>query len=457
MINGQLKYFRLRELDAGLKSLRLLVRTQLWAQVLTGLLAGIAVGLLLSPDGAALVDAGYALAVADWVRLPGGIFLALVQMVVIPLVISSVALGIGGASDPDFLRRVGLRVFPFFIVTTAVAVTLGAVLALAISPGDFVDREALAMSPLERATVAPVGEDVPVPERIISLIPTNIFQAVLDQSMLHLVIYAIILGVALVSLPRTRVATLLDWLQAVQDISMKVVSWAMMLAPYAVFGLLCSITIRTGLDSLIGVSVYVGTVLLGLLLMIIFFALTAAVFGRLSPWRFLSRIRTVQLLAFSTSSSAAVMPLSMQVAERDLGVRMAISKFVIPLGATVNMAGTALYQVVATLFLTQVFQVELGTGALILLMVTVIGASVGAPSTPGVGIVILATLLENVGVPGSGIALILGVDRILDMSRTSVNVTGDLAACVVMNRWLADVDAGPASEENSPPAERPEE
>jgi Na+/H+-dicarboxylate symporter len=238
---------------------------------------------------------------------------------------------------------------------------------------------------------------------------------------------------------------------------MKVVSWALMLAPYAVFGLLCSITVRTGLDALIGVSVYVATVLTGLVGMVLVFALLASLFGRISPWRFLARIRTVMLLAFSTSSSAAVMPLSMQVAERDLGIRPAISNFVIPLGATVNMAGTALYQVVATIFLTQVFQVELGATALILLMVTVIGASVGAPSTPGVGIVILATLLQNLGVPTAGLALIMGVDRILDMSRTTVNVTGDLAACTVMNRWLADVDAEPASAENTNPAESAKE
>jgi Na+/H+-dicarboxylate symporter len=152
----------------------------------------------------------------------------------------------------------------------------------------------------------------------------------------------------------------------------------------------------------------------------------------------LTDIREVQLLAFSTSSSAAVMPISMQTAERKLGTSQALAQFIIPLGATVNMAGTAIYQVIAAVFLTQVFGVELSTSDMVLLAATTIGASIGSPSTPGVGIVILATILTSIGVPASGIALILGVDRILDMARTSINVTGDLAACIVMQRWIGE-------------------
>jgi proton glutamate symport protein len=445
-----IKYLGWQEMNSGLRALSLLVRTQLWAQVLTGMALGIAVGLLLSPDGAALVSEKVALTVAEWVRVPGGLFLALIQMVVIPLVVSSVALGIGASDNPVFLRRLGLRVFPFFLLTTLVAVLIGLGLALWVEPGNHVDRSNLPLASGAATDSVRVMEQGSVAEQLVALIPTNIFQAALEQSMLHLVIYAIITGIALASLSRSRVAPLLDWLQAIQDVSMKVVSWAMMLAPWAVFGLLCDITLRTGLDTLLGVSVYVLTVMAGLLAMLLMFAVIAALgSGRTTPWRFLANVRAVQLLAFSTSSSAAVMPLSLQVARERLAVQPAVSDFVIPLGATVNMAGTALYQVVATVFLAQVFQVEMGATALILLMVTVIGASVGAPSTPGVGIVILATLLENAGIPASGIALVLGVDRILDMSRTTVNVTGDLAACVVMNRWLGEVDAGSADAQNS--------
>jgi Na+/H+-dicarboxylate symporter len=158
--------------------------------------------------------------------------------------------------------------------------------------------------------------------------------------------------------------------------------------------------------------------------------------GRVNPWHFLEAIREVQLLAFSTSSSAAVMPLSMKTAEQRLKIKPAIAKFIVPLGATVNMDGTALYQVVAAIFLSQVYGIDLTTGQIILLTMTTVGASIGSPSTPGVGIVILATILQDIGVPASGIALIIGVDRILDMCRTAINVSGDLTACTVMNRWL---------------------
>lgn len=217
---------------------------------------------------------------------------------------------------------------------------------------------------------------------------------------------------------------------------MTVVRWAMYLAPLAVFGLLAQITIRIGFEALLGMAVYVGTVLFGLVLMVIVYLAIITLIVRFNPWRFLTAVREVQLLAFSTSSSAAVMPLSMQTAEDKLGVRPSISQFLIPLGASINMDGTALYQAAATVFLAQVYNVELGIPALLLILVTTVGASIGSPATPGVGIVILAMVLNAVGIPASGVALIIGVDRILDMSRTAVNVTGDLTACLVMDRWV---------------------
>tara|TARA_B100001564_G_scaffold340755_1_gene334718 strand:- start:668 stop:1144 length:477 start_codon:yes stop_codon:yes gene_type:complete len=156
---------------------------------------------------------------------------------------------------------------------------------------------------------------------------------------------------------------------------------------------------------------------------------------------FLSKIKGLQLLAFSTSSSAAVMPLSIKTAEEGLGINPSTTNFIIPLGATINMDGTALYQVVAAIFLTQVFGIDLSSGELLLLIATTIGASIGSPSTPGVGIVVLATILTNIGIPAGGIALIIGVDRILDMSRTVINVTGDLTACIVIDKWLFKKDS----------------
>jgi Na+/H+-dicarboxylate symporter len=421
------------------------IRTRLWAQVMIGMVLGVAIGLLLSPSGAGLVAPGVADSLAAWLALPGKVFLALIQMVVVVLVLSSIVIGITSSGDPAFLKRAGWRVMSFFVVTTALGVVVGIALTTALEPGRFVDAELLerTMSAAE-SEEPPIPEAVqavseaPVPERIIGLIPTNPFGAMLDRAMLQIVIMAIFIGIALMAMPAVRAQPLLDLMASVQELSMTIVSWAMLLAPFAVFGLLAQITIKIGFDAILGMSAYVGTVLLGLALLLITYLGIVLVLGRRSPLTFLADVREVQLLAFSTSSSAAVMPLSMQAAEEKLGTSQALSQFVIPLGATVNMAGTAIYQVIAAVFLTQVFGVELSLSDLFLLAATTVGASIGSPSTPGVGIVILATILAGIGVPASGIALIIGVDRILDMSRTSINVTGDLAACVVMERWIGE-------------------
>ena len=217
---------------------------------------------------------------------------------------------------------------------------------------------------------------------------------------------------------------------------MTVVGWAMRLAPLAVFGLMAQLTTKIGLNAILGMGVYVGTVLLALLLLVCLYLLLIFLLAREQPLQFLNKTRDVLLLAFSTSSSAAVMPLSIKTVEEKLNVHPSVSQFVIPLGATINMNGTALYQGVATMFLAQVFGVDLGISALLLVIVTAVGASIGSPGTPGVGIIILAMVLETAGIPAAGIVLIMGVDRILDMSRTAVNVLGDIVAAKLMNKWM---------------------
>ena len=243
-------------------------------------------------------------------------------------------------------------------------------------------------------------------------------------------------GIAILSLGPKRTAPLLELLQLVQDVAMTIVSWAMRLAPFAVFGLIADFVMQAGLSALIGLGAYMATVVLGLICLLGVYVLIVWVVVKQSPMAFLSKILDAQLLAFSTSSSAATMPLSLRVAETRLNVPKPLAGFVIPLGATVNMDGTALYQVVAALFITGAFGIQLSPPELALLVVTVVGASIGSPSTPGVGIVILASILAGLGVPASGVAVLLGVDRLLDMCRTAVNVTGDLTACVVMDKWL---------------------
>lgn len=420
-------------------SLRVLVRTRLWMQIIVAMVLGLTVGLLLSPEGAALVDEDLSVELASWLKLPGAIFLNMIQMVVIPLVISSIILGLSGSGNVEQLKRVGLRIAPYFIVTTTVAVVIGIVLVQLIQPGDYIDETLLSVATELPGAVQPAPlEPKPLPERIAELIPANLNESMAMRNMLQLVVYAIFTGVAVMLLPERRRDTAVYALGIVQEIALKIVGWAMLFAPLAVFGLLADIAIRVGLTAILGMSVYVGTVILGLLVLLAFYLLIVSLLTPVGPLEFLKRIGGVQLLAFSTSSSAAVMPLSMRVAEDSLGVKPSIAKFIVPLGATVNMDGTALYQVIAAVFLTQVYGIDLTAAQFVGLTVTTVGASIGSPSTPGVGIVILATILAGIGVPPEGIALIIGVDRILDMCRTAVNVTGDLTACLVMDRWLGN-------------------
>jgi proton glutamate symport protein len=418
--------------------LTFLVRTKLWLQIVVGMVLGIVIGLLVSPHGAALVSMPVAELVTGWLVLPGHLFLALIQMIMLPLVVSSIVLGIAGADDLDKLRKMGLRIAPYFLVTTTIAVLIGLGLAILIEPGQYVEPQVLAKALInvDATEVASKLDNLSIRERIVGLIPTNPLSAALDQSMLQIVVFSILTGVALASIDSVRAKPLLDIARAVQELSMKIVSWAMIIVPLAVLGLLAQITMQIGLDALVGMSIYVGTVLIGLLLLFSVYTLIVFTVAGITPSEFLSKIREVQLLAFSTSSSAAVMPLSIKTVVEKFKVQASTADFIIPLGATVNMDGTALYQVIAALFLTQVFGVDLTHGQMLLLVATTIGASIGSPSTPGVGIVILATILANIGVPPSGIALIIGVDRILDMSRTAINVSGDITACIVMDKWL---------------------
>ncbi|MFT5138264.1 MAG: proton glutamate symport protein [Arenicella sp.] len=422
--------------EDGFDAIIRLFRRQLWAQILLALALGIIVGSWISPEGGQALEPATAYSVAEWLKLPGTVFLNLIQMVVIPLVITSIMLGVGGSGDSNTLKDVGLRIAPYFVVTTTIAVTIGITLALLLKPGLYVDITAFDLSSMAVSSSISEATSTSLPERISQLIPTNLTQAQMDQSMLQLVIYSIIMGLALTSVSPSRASVLRQVIEGIQEVSMKVVNWTMLLAPYAVFGLIADISIRVGFDVLLGMSAYVGTVLLGLLLLFIFYMLIVGLIARKNVWQFMRVIRPAQLLAFSTSSSAAVMPLSLQTAIHDLDVDESTARFVIPLGATVNMDGTAIYQVIAAVFLAQVFAIDISMNEIILLAVTTVGASIGSPSTPGVGIVILATVLTSVGIPAEGIALILGVDRILDMCRTSVNVTGDLVAATVMQKWL---------------------
>jgi Na+/H+-dicarboxylate symporter len=433
------RYIHPRSLKYLAGHLDLLVKSKLWAKILAGMAAGIATGVVLGPS-VGLVSPDVAEIVSAWLALPGRLFLAMIQMIVIPLIFSSVIRGLAASEDMAQLRSVGLRVVVFFLITTVLGILIGIGVAGFLKPGSYIDpkmiRQAVDVEiPEGSEEFAGLPGFSEMPARIVGLLPENPLGSLVRTEMLEIVIFSIFIGIALLSMAPKQARPMLELLGSLQEVCMTVVRWAMLIAPLAVFGLLASLTATVGLDVLVGMAVYVGTVLIGLGILLIVYLIIVAAVGY-SPWKFLGKIREVQLLAFSTSSSAAVMPLSIRTADNELGVRPSISQFVIPLGATINMNGTALYQGAATVFVAQVFGVDLSPAALAFVVVTAVSASIGAPAAPGVGIVILATLLDGVGIPATGVALIIGVDRILDMSRTAINVTGDLTACVVMDRWV---------------------
>ncbi len=420
------------------------IDNKLWFKILIGMFLGVLIGIILSPHGLEIVNEKTALAIAPWIKLPGTLFLGLIQMVVIPLVICSIVLGITQSGELEFVKKIGWRIILYFVCTTVIAISIGMALVHTIKPGQYIDpaliqsfqTETLQSNSIEQKTF----EDLTIPDRIVNLIPINIAGDIVKKNLLQIVIASMVFGAALLTLGIQAAKPITDLCEAGQAVCMRIIGWAMVIAPVAVFGLMCDITLKLGLSALITMGVYIATVIIGLLCMIGIYIFIAASITRKSPFWFLNAIKETQLLAFSTSSSAATMPFTLKCAEEKLGVSSKITRFIIPLGATINMDGTAMYQAIAAVFLVQVFGevsgVELSTADLVILMVTTVGASIGTPATPGVGIIVLATILSGIGINPAAIGFILGVDRILDMCRTTVNVTGDLTATLVMQKLL---------------------
>ncbi len=434
------------------KSLKLLtdqlqshVSGRLWLKVLIAMFLGMLTGVLLGP-GTGIVPAQLASLIGDWLALPGQLFLSVIQMIVVPLVFASIILGIASSENLEQLKKIGLSSVIFFVITTTLALVIGITLASIIKPGAAIESELVRQAIGDISQVKNNDVNPPslasLPDKLVNMVPTNPLGAMLNLEMLQIVILAVIFGIALVSMVPKQSAPLLELLGSLQEVCMTIVRWAMMLAPIAVFGLMARVMTKIGFEVLFGMMIYVGTVLLGFVLLFVIYMLIYSLSTKQSPFLFIKKTRELLLLAFSTSSSAAVMPLSIKTAEEAFGVKPSISQFVIPLGATINMNGTALYQGVATIFLAQIFGVDLSLGALSILVLTAVGASIGSPATPGVGIVILSMVMSTVGIPAAGIALIMGVDRILDMSRTSVNVAGDIVAATFLDKIIS-VDVKP--------------
>lgn len=430
-------------LDAEIKSLKSLhqylqnlVEGKLWLKVIIALFAGVGFGLLLSPQNG-WVSQELAKTLGDWLALPGVLFLKLVQMIMIPLIVASIITGII-SNDKDNLKKLGGRVLLYFVMTTVLSVSIGTFLSQVFKPGQYLNQQA--KSEHDKTLLQSNNEELSfgfngIPDAISNLLPENPLASMVSGEMLSIVIFTIIIGIAILSLKDNLLKPVKLLLSAVQEICMTVVKWAMLLVPVAVFGLMSQLTSSVGLKSLSGLGYYSVIVLIGLLILVLFYLLLVRLLGKINPIHFLKKIKDVQLLAFSTTSSAAVMPLSLKTAEEELGVDKTISNFIIPIGVTVNMDGTALYQTITTLFIAQAYGLEMSLLNIVLVVITIIAASIGTPAIPGGGVVILASVLGSVGIPAEGIVIIIGVERLLGMFRTMVNVTGDLTASVVFNRY----------------------
>lgn len=431
----------LRNLKHLSSSLHGLITSQLWAKVLLGMFLGLLAGIVFGP-AAGLVSSDVREVIGAWITLPGNIFLTIIQMIVIPLVLASVIRGIAASGSTEQLKSTGIRLAAFFLITTTIAIVIGIAASSVIKPGTYISEDAFALP--GTLSTEDIEENIEgasltlteLPKMFVSILPENPISAAVEMNMLQIVLFSIIFGLALVSLKPETSKPLLEFLGSLQSVVMQIVSWVMHLAPYAVFGFIAQVTMQTGLSALVGIGMYVATILIALAVLLVFYLLVVYVFGKINPRKFLAAIRQVQLLAFSTNSSVAVMPVTIKTAEEQLNIRPSTAQFVIPIGATVNMNGTALFHGAATLFLTQVYGIEVGIGMLLALIATAIGASIGTPATPGVGIIILSVVLSSVGVPLEGIALIIGVDRVLELFRTAMNVTGDLVAAAVIDRTV---------------------
>ncbi len=419
--------------------LRIWITSRLWAQVIIGMLLGFGLGLALS-ENAGLVPPEMAEAIGIWLALPGQIFLALIAMVLIPLIFSSIVGGLAGTGSGAELRSVGLRLAGFILATTSFAAVIGVILAQWLKPGIGL----AGFSVPAPDTALPLAEDAAgelpleeaqrtLPDMIVNILPANPTASIVQGDMLAIVVLAVLIGISVTQVQPARAAPFLALMESLLSISMNIVKWAMFLAPVAVFGLMAQLVMRMGLETMLGISGYVGTVLLGLAVLLVLYLLIALIFARLTPLRFFTAAGSNLLLAFSTSSSSAVMPVTIQTA-RQLGVPENVANLVIPLGATMNMAGTALYQAVAILFLAQLAGVELTTAQIGVVVGTLVASSIGAPGTPGVSIAILVSVATSMGIPIEGMVIILGVDRLLDMCRTVVNVTGDLVAAMLFRK-----------------------
>ncbi len=402
------------------------MKLSLPGQIAIGMLVGIIIGAVMGES-------------AVVIRPIGELFLRLIRLVVVPLVFASLLVGTATVGDPKKLGRIGGKTMAYYLCTTAIAITIGLAIANLVQPGatlEPADRERLLA---DFATQAEASADTmraapSVIDTLLEIVPTNPVASLANGSMLQIIFFAILFGVALTLIPkRSHRESVLVFFDGISEAMIQIVNIVMRLAPLGVAALIAAAVGQFGLDILRALALYSVCVVAGLIIQVsLVYGTAVRLLGGMSPMRFFRGIRPAQIVGFSTSSSSATLPVTMDCSVNRLGVSEQVSSFVLPLGSTINMDGTALYQGVATVFIAQVYGIEIGLMGQLTIVLMATLASVGAAGVPGVGVITLAMVLEQLGLPLAGIALILGVDRILDMLRTATNVTGDASAAVIV-------------------------
>jgi Na+/H+-dicarboxylate symporter len=409
---------------------------QLHTKMLIGFVVGITAGLAANVFAA---DAAWLDALVTYVADPiGHLFLRLLFMLVIPLVFSALVLGVVEIGDPRSLGRIGVKTLVFVLTITTLAALIGLVVVNIMQPGQGLPpelgQEILAGSAQRAGEIAARREFSGI-DIILNIVPRNPIAAAAGGDLIAVMFFALMFGIAATVIRSPGTTSFVGAVQGVYDICLKLIGWIIQLAPYAVAALLFAITAKLGLDVLRQLAWYVATVVIALSIhFFVVFPLLVKFVGGMSPWQFLKRAEPAILTAFSTSSSSATLPTTLKVAEERLGVPRRVGRFVCTLGATANMNGTALFEGVTVLFLAQFFGVELALGQQLLILVLCMLGAIGAAGVPGGSLPVIAMILAMFGIPPEGIGIILGVDRFLDMCRTTVNVTGDLVGAVVVAR-----------------------
>ncbi|MRX72037.1 cation:dicarboxylase symporter family transporter [Bacillus lacus] len=394
---------------------------QLAKKIIIALILGAVVGIVLNLTAPDLFET-----LNTYLFFPlGRIFLNLINMLVVPIVFFSITLGVAGLADPKKLGRIGLKTILFFLATTAIAITLGLTLASVIQPGNIgsFDTQGAEYEANEAPSIA---------DTLLNIIPTNPIRAMAEGNMLQIIAFSILVGFGISKLGN-KARSLLGVIEQGNSLLMYLVNLVMKFAPYGTFGLIASAIGSQGFDAIQAMFLYMSVVLLALILhAIITYGGAVWLFAKINPITFFRKFFPAMTVAFSTSSSNATLPVSMDIAQKRLKVPEPVSSFVQPLGATINMDGTAIMQGVATVFIAQVYSEALSFPELLIIVLTAVLASIGTAGVPGVGLILLAMVLNSVGLPVEGIALILGIDRLLDMARTAVNITGDAACAVIV-------------------------